>query len=197
MNTPIQLSTVRRGKDIDQWHRAFYQRIPTADLIAELEADRWYAAELRQRNDDLARQTLAVLDYQIEFEIEEVEKRNRLSATGDPMCPAWPRSDETRFARVQAVKVAWPVDKFVSEVLCGDLRPAGKDMFRCLCPFHAERTPSFTVWVDEGRAWCFGQCGNGGDVIKLAGMFFGLERFYDRLEKLEDLAGIVPDRPGA
>lgn len=37
---------------------------------------------------------------------------------------------------------------------------------RGLCPLHDERTPSFTVWPDQGSWWCFG-CGRGSDVIDL------------------------------
>src|SRR5579859_3133402 len=37
--------------------------------------------------------------------------------------------------------------------------------YKALCPFHAERTPSFMVWPDEGRWRCFGSCGEGGDVF--------------------------------
>ncbi len=33
-----------------------------------------------------------------------------------------------------------------------------------LCPFHSERTPSFTVFPNDGHYYCFG-CGEGGDVI--------------------------------
>lgn len=33
-----------------------------------------------------------------------------------------------------------------------------------LCPFHSEKTPSFTVFAGEGNFYCFG-CGAGGDVI--------------------------------
>ena len=33
-----------------------------------------------------------------------------------------------------------------------------------LCPFHNEKTPSFTVYPETQSYYCFG-CGNGGDVI--------------------------------
>lgn len=35
---------------------------------------------------------------------------------------------------------------------------------KCLCPFHSEKTPSCTVYTDNGSFYCFG-CGAGGDVI--------------------------------
>ena len=37
---------------------------------------------------------------------------------------------------------------------------------KACCPFHDERTPSFTLTPDKGLYKCFG-CGAGGDVIKL------------------------------
>src|SRR5207247_7007578 len=37
--------------------------------------------------------------------------------------------------------------------------------FKGLCPFHAEKTPSFHVNPDKGFCHCFG-CGVGGDVFK-------------------------------
>ena len=43
------------------------------------------------------------------------------------------------------------------------LRRAGKEYEAC-CPFHDERTPSFTVIPDKGFFHCFG-CGAHGDVI--------------------------------
>jgi len=33
-----------------------------------------------------------------------------------------------------------------------------------LCPFHGEKTPSFTVYTETESFYCFG-CGAGGDVI--------------------------------
>jgi DNA primase len=47
---------------------------------------------------------------------------------------------------------------------CGiALRPAGRD-FKALCPFHTEKTPSFTVSVQKQIFYCFG-CQTGGNVI--------------------------------
>ena len=44
------------------------------------------------------------------------------------------------------------------------LRPAGVGSLKGLCPFHDEKSPSFTVRPTVGSYHCFG-CGEGGDVI--------------------------------
>ncbi|WP_267394978.1 MULTISPECIES: CHC2 zinc finger domain-containing protein [unclassified Sphingomonas] len=43
------------------------------------------------------------------------------------------------------------------------LHRAGNELKAC-CPFHADRTPSFTIYADDRRAHCFG-CGWSGDVL--------------------------------
>ena len=43
------------------------------------------------------------------------------------------------------------------------LKRAGSN-FNGLCPFHSEKTPSFTVFADSESFYCFG-CGAGGDAI--------------------------------
>ena len=49
-----------------------------------------------------------------------------------------------------------------------DLRREGNATYRCLCPFHRERTPSF--WIDvrdpsNEHFHCYGECGAHGDVL--------------------------------
>ena len=36
---------------------------------------------------------------------------------------------------------------------------------KACCPFHKEKTPSFTYYRKQNRWWCFGACGEGGDVL--------------------------------
>jgi DNA primase len=43
------------------------------------------------------------------------------------------------------------------------LRQAGREWKAC-CPFHQDRTPSFTIYADDSRFMCFG-CGAEGDVL--------------------------------
>lgn len=43
------------------------------------------------------------------------------------------------------------------------LKRRGKNLVG-LCPFHSEKTPSFTIYPENGSFYCFG-CGVGGDVI--------------------------------
>lgn len=44
------------------------------------------------------------------------------------------------------------------------LKPAGRDRYKGLCPFHDEKTPSFHVLNDKGFYYCFG-CQAKGDVF--------------------------------
>lgn len=65
------------------------------------------------------------------------------------------------------------------------LRRAGRE-YHALCPFHKEKSPSFTVNDEKGFFHCFG-CGAHGDVI-------GFVKDYEHLgyrEAIEKLAGIA------
>jgi DNA primase len=62
---------------------------------------------------------------------------------------------------VERVKAAMEILPLVEEVV--RLRKAGST-YKGLCPFHQERTPSFTVSPARGTFKCFG-CGEGGDAI--------------------------------
>jgi len=63
--------------------------------------------------------------------------------------------------KIEAIKNASDIVDIVSEVV--SLRRAGRN-FLGLCPFHAEKTPSFTVSPDKQIFHCFG-CGAGGNVF--------------------------------
>ncbi|MGE4265294.1 MAG: DNA primase [Desulfovibrio sp.] len=67
------------------------------------------------------------------------------------------------------------------------LRPGGGRQMG-LCPFHQEKTPSFSVNEAEGFFYCFG-CQAGGDVLDFYQRVNGLE-FKDALEQLAAEAGI-------
>ena len=63
--------------------------------------------------------------------------------------------------KITAIKNASDIVDIVSESV--SLRRAGRN-FMGLCPFHAEKTPSFTVSPDKQIFHCFG-CGAGGNAI--------------------------------
>jgi DNA primase len=79
-------------------------------------------------------------------------------------------------ASVEAVKSSAEILPLVEDYV--RLRKAG-GTYKGLCPFHQERTPSFTVSPARGTYKCFG-CGEGGDAIS----------FVEKLEQL-DFVGTI------
>ena len=67
------------------------------------------------------------------------------------------------------------------------LRRVGRN-WQGLCPFHAERSPSFNVREETGRYKCFG-CGAGGDIFKFVQEFEHVD-FVVAVESLAARAGI-------
>ena len=72
----------------------------------------------------------------------------------------------------------------IKEVVDGyvTLKGAGLGSFKGLCPFHDERSPSFTVRPQVGRYHCFG-CGEDGDVIAFV-QKLDHTSFHEAVEKL-------------
>lgn len=68
------------------------------------------------------------------------------------------------------------------------LKKAGR-LYKACCPFHAEKTPSFTVDPDRGTWHCFGACNTGGDVFSFAMKQHGWS-FSEALEALGKEAGV-------
>ncbi|HEX5955202.1 MAG TPA: DNA primase [Solirubrobacterales bacterium] len=90
---------------------------------------------------------------------------------------------------VERVKEATDVVEVISAYT--DLRRSGV-RFTGLCPFHEERTPSFSVDPQEKLYHCFG-CGVGGDVIRFVEEKEGLP-FADAVESLADRYGVELER---
>jgi DNA primase len=73
------------------------------------------------------------------------------------------------------------------------LRRSGANRYMGLCPFHSEKTPSFTVHVVHQFYKCF-SCGAGGDVVKFVMEKEGLS-FYEALKSMSERYGVpMPKR---
>ena len=68
------------------------------------------------------------------------------------------------------------------------LKRSGRNYFG-LCPFHKEKSPSFSVSPDKQIFHCFG-CGAGGNVIHFISKIEGLD-FRESLDLLAERAGII------
>ncbi len=68
------------------------------------------------------------------------------------------------------------------------LKKAGRN-YKGLCPFHAEKTPSFVVFPDTQTWHCFGACGTGGDVFRFIMQREGMD-FSEALRELARRAGV-------
>lgn len=68
------------------------------------------------------------------------------------------------------------------------LKPAGVGRYVALCPFHNEKTPSFTVSENSGTYHCFG-CGASGDIISYLRNREGLD-FLEAVQTVCDMCGV-------
>ncbi len=83
------------------------------------------------------------------------------------------RLDSAELARVVAgIRDRFPLSGVASKAGV-KLHRAGNEMKAC-CPFHADRTPSFTIYADDRRAHCFG-CAWSGDVLDFVQQAYGVK----------------------
>jgi len=93
--------------------------------------------------------------------------------------------------KISEIKHATEIVDIVSEAVL--LKKAGKN-FIGLCPFHTEKTPSFTVSPDKQIFYCFG-CGSGGNVFSFLMKQEGLS-FPETARRLAKRYGIdLPTKP--
>ena len=84
-------------------------------------------------------------------------------------------------AFLQELKNRCNIEDIISQHV--QLKRAGSNLVGC-CPFHSEKTPSFTVFTAKENFYCFG-CGAGGDVIT----FIMKMQNVDYITAVEYLAG--------
>lgn len=89
-------------------------------------------------------------------------------------------------ALIDEIKAANDIVDIIGEYVT--LKRAGPS-YKGLCPFHKEKTPSFSVSPDKQIFHCFG-CGVGGDVIKFLMQTENID-FYEAVEQLAERAKIT------
>lgn len=94
---------------------------------------------------------------------------------------------------VEEIKEKIDIVELVRQYVPG-LKRAGKSYKAC-CPFHKEKTPSFTCSSEKGFFYCFG-CQEGGDIFAFLMKMEHLS-FNEALQKLAQMAGVEyqPARP--
>ena len=108
------------------------------------------------------------------------------------------RSDGTRGGRIPDRDIASIRESTRIEDVVGDyvqLRRAGADSLKGLCPFHDEKSPSFHVRPNHGHFHCFG-CGEGGDVYAFLQKIEHVS-FVESVEMLADRIGYTVTYSGA
>jgi len=91
---------------------------------------------------------------------------------------------------VEEIKERLDIVEFIGSYI--PLHKAGRT-YKALCPFHAEKTPSFVVYPDQGRWHCYGACNTGGDIITFVQKKENLD-FRGALELLARRAGVDLER---
>ncbi|MBQ9543614.1 MAG: DNA primase [Clostridia bacterium] len=90
---------------------------------------------------------------------------------------------------IERLKQANPILNVIGRY--AQLKRAGSNTV-CRCPFHSEKTPSFTIFPDD-HFYCFG-CGAGGDVITFTMKIENVD-YPSAVEILADRAGLaLPDQ---
>jgi len=95
-------------------------------------------------------------------------------------------------ARIPDRDIAAIRERVRIEEVVGDyvqLRNAGADSLKGLCPFHNEKSPSFHVRPNHGHFHCFG-CGEGGDVYAFVQKIEHVS-FVEAVELLADRVGFT------
>lgn len=92
---------------------------------------------------------------------------------------------------VAEIKARLPIEDLVGQYC--QLQKKGRNLV-CICPFHKDSHPSFTVSPDKGIGYCFA-CNNGGDIFSFYQLIESVD-FRQALKDLADKTGVkLPDIP--
>ncbi len=87
---------------------------------------------------------------------------------------------------IEQIRTASDIVSVIGDYIT-DLKKAGRN-FKCCCPFHTEKTPSFVVSSEKGIFRCFG-CGVSGDVFKFVMLIENIS-WIESVKKLAEKNGI-------
>ena len=87
---------------------------------------------------------------------------------------------------IEEIKYRSDLESVISSYI--SLKRRGKNLIG-LCPFHGEKTPSFTLYPENGSFYCFG-CKVGGDVFTFVKLIENLD-YIDAVKLLAERAGIA------
>ena len=137
-----------------------YRQLATRDLLAAIEALRWYAADIATDPGDwqFPAGTAAFIAARLDAAETELARRQRLRA--HPLAPAWPDAR----ADLDAVKAAIDLPALIERYAPVAFRKRGKRLV-APCPRHGGTSGAgFTVDPAKQLWYCFG-CAVGGDAI--------------------------------
>ena len=92
---------------------------------------------------------------------------------------------------INEIKYKNDIETTISQYV--NLKRRGKNLVG-LCPFHSEKTPSFTVYPESSSFYCFG-CGVGGDVITFTGLLENLD-YIESVKLLAERSGVTLPQDG-
>ncbi|MBE6650873.1 MAG: DNA primase [Ruminococcaceae bacterium] len=92
---------------------------------------------------------------------------------------------------IHELKARCNIEDVISQYV--QLKRAGSNLTGC-CPFHSEKTPSFTVFRNNENFYCFG-CGAGGDVITFVMKMENVD-YVTAIEHLAARAGLTVPEDG-
>jgi DNA primase len=89
-------------------------------------------------------------------------------------------------SKIEEIKSRVDIVELVTEFMT--LKKAGRN-YLGLCPFHQEKTPSFTVNRDKQMFYCFG-CGEGGNAVTFL-MKIANKTFPETIKELAEKTGVI------